>query len=59
MKDEINLSNAKSFNNVKHIIDNWMNYYNNDRYQWQLAKLSPNEYYECYMTGNYPLKLEM
>jgi len=59
MKDEINLSNAKSFNNVKHIIDNWMNYYNNDRYQWQLAKLSPNEYYEYYMTGNYPLKLEM
>ena len=33
---------------VKKIIDDWMNYYNNERYQWHLAKLSPNEYYENY-----------
>ena len=28
----------------------------NERYQWQLAKLSPNEYYEYLTTGVYPLK---
>ena len=33
-----------------------MEYYNKDRYQWELAKLSPNEYYEYITTGSYPLK---
>ncbi len=32
-----------------------MVYYNNDRYQYNLAKLSPNEYLEYYMTSEYPL----
>ena len=53
MKDEIDLSNCKTFGEVKKIIDDWMDYYNNERYQWNLAKLSPNEYYK---TGIYPLK---
>ena len=34
--------------------DNWIDYYNNDRYQWDLAKLSPNEYYIYLTTGAYP-----
>ena len=57
MKDEIKdkLKGAESFEDVKSIIDDYMDYYNNDRYQWQLAKLSPNEYYEYVTTGNYPL----
>ena len=37
------------------IIDDYMDYYNNDRGQWQLSKLSPNEYYEYCITGKYPL----
>ena len=56
MKDEIDLSNCKEFTEVKEIIDDWMDYYNNERYQWNLAKLSPNEYYEYITTGIYPLK---
>jgi len=55
MKDEIDLSGCTEFEEVKAKIDDWMNYYNNDRYQWQLAKLSPNEYYEYVTTGKYPL----
>lgn len=55
MKDEIDLSNCERFQQVKDIIDDWMDYYNNDRYQWQLAKLSPNEYYNYIITGTYPL----
>ena len=35
------LSACKTFDQVKAIIDDWIDYYNNDRYQWQLAKLSP------------------
>ena len=56
MKDEIDLSGCTTFKQVKTIIDDWMDYYNNERYQWQLAKLSPNEYYQYITTGIYPLK---
>ncbi len=37
-------------------ITDWMDYYNNDRYQWDLEKLSPREYYRYCQTGVYPLK---
>lgn len=56
MKDEVDLSECKTFREVKKQIDNWMDYYNNHRYQWQLEKLSPNEYYNYITTGNYPLE---
>lgn len=56
MKDEIDISNCKTFNEVKTIIDDWIYYYNHERYQWDLAKLSPCEYYEYIITGKYPLK---
>lgn len=56
MKDEINLSNCTTFKEVKEIIDDWIDYYNNERYQWDLAKLSPVEYYKYITTDEYPLK---
>ena len=55
MKDEIDISGCDTFLQVKNRIDDWMDYYNNDRYQWQLAKLSPNEFYNYISTGKYPL----
>jgi len=58
MKDEIKYEIAmmKTFGEVKAKIDDWIDYYNNDRYQWDLAKLSPVEYYRYVTTGIYPLK---
>ena len=58
MKDHIKkkLEKCATYSDVKQVIDDWMDYYNNDRYQWELAKLSPNEYYEYITTGIYPLK---
>ena len=56
MKDEIDVSQCTKYREVKKIIDDWLDYYNNERYQWQLAKLSPNEYYGYITTGIYPLK---
>lgn len=56
MKDEIDVSNCTDFCEVKDIIDDWIDYYNNERYQWDLAKLSPNEYYSYITTGIYSLK---
>lgn len=55
MKDELDFSNCNSFDEVKAMVDNWIDYYNTDRYQWDLAKLSPNEFYNYIITGNYPL----
>lgn len=58
MKDEIgeSFNDIETFEELKEIIDDYIDYYNNERYQYNLAKLSPNEFYEYYRTGNYPLK---
>ncbi|MFP3154911.1 IS3 family transposase [Lachnospiraceae bacterium ZAX-1] len=55
MKDEIDLSGCETYVQVKAVIDDWMDYYNRERYQWQLSKLSPDEYYQYITTGKYPL----
>lgn len=59
MKDSIKdkLEKATTYEEVKKTIDDYIYYYNNERYQWDLAKLSPNEYYEFCTTGKYPLKV--
>ena len=58
MKDEIVgiLAELHTFKEVRATVDDWMDYYNNDRYQWDLEKLSPREYYQYRLTGVYPLK---
>jgi transposase InsO family protein len=55
MKDEIDLSQCETHEQVVAIIDDWIDYYNNDRYQWDLVRLSPNEYYEFLESSVYPL----
>jgi len=59
MKDEIHLERCSSFSELKFEIDDYMDYYNNDRYQWGLAKLSPNQYAEYLKTGEYPINTKM
>lgn len=56
MKDELSreIPGWRSFADARRSIDHWIDYYNNDRYQWDLAKLSPNEYYIYLTTGAYP-----
>ncbi|WP_418372807.1 IS3 family transposase [Agathobacter sp.] len=36
-------------------VRDWTEYYNTERYQWDLARLSPVEYYQYLTTGIYPL----
>ena len=57
MKDELigEIALCQSFEAVAARVDDWMDYYNNDRYQWDLLKLSPKEYYQYLQTGIYPL----
>lgn len=57
MKDELDLTVCNTFEELQMAIDDYMDYYNNRRYQWELAKLSPREYYDFVTTGIYPLKV--
>ena len=56
MKDSIDVSSCTEFGPVKALVDDYMDYYNKDRYQWGLCKLSPDEYYQFVTTGKYPLQ---
>ena len=57
MKDEITslIAQCDTFEAVLARVDDWMDYYNNDRGQWDLMKLAPKEYYQYLLTGIYPL----
>ena len=57
MKDELKIRKRKwdSYEEIKQAIDDWIDYYNNDRGQWLLKKMSPNEFYQYTKTGINPL----
>lgn len=55
MKDEIDITECLTYADILHGITDWTDYYNNDRYQWDLARLSPREYYRYLLSGEYPL----
>lgn len=44
MKDEIDYKNCNTFGELQFMIDEYMDYYNNYRYQWGLKKLTPVQY---------------
>ena len=41
MKDEIDYKSCRTIEELKILIDDYMDYYNNDRCQWNLKKLTP------------------
>jgi len=57
MKDEIDISQCLTFDEIYQEISMWTDYYNNERYQWNLARLSPREYYKYLTDGVYPLAI--
>ncbi|MGL5296428.1 MAG: IS3 family transposase, partial [Culicoidibacterales bacterium] len=44
MKDNLDLNNCHTFEQVKREVDNYIRYYNNFRYKWNLKKMTPVEY---------------
>lgn len=59
MKDHI-LSKVKcctDFTQIQEIVDDYIDYYNNEAYVWDLCMLAPNEYYNFITTGVYPLQI--
>ena len=59
MKDHLlpRIEGATRFSQIEVAVDDYMDYYNNEYYLWNLAYLSPNEYYEFVTTGGYPLDI--
>ena len=55
MKDELDLSECHGYEEILNAVRDWTEYYNTERYQWDLARLSPVEYYQYMTTGIYPL----
>lgn len=57
MKDEIKkvISKYERFEDVVVKVDDWIDYYNNDRGQRSLKNLTPTEFYQYSQTGVYPL----
>lgn len=44
LKDDVEYSACQSFEELKEVISNYMEEYNNDRYQWTLNKMTPAQY---------------
>lgn len=44
MKDELDFRKCNNFKELETMIDDYMYYYNNERYQWNLKKLTPVMY---------------
>lgn len=59
MKDEVHLNASDTHTEITQKLSAWIEYYNSDRPQWNLRKLSPNEYYEFTKTGLYPLAINI
>ena len=59
MKDHIldKVKGCTEFQQIKDIVDDYIDYYNNEAYVWELRMLSPNEYYSFITTGVYPLSI--
>ncbi|MBP3896225.1 MAG: IS3 family transposase [Mogibacterium sp.] len=59
MKDHLlpRIEGATRYSQIEAAVDDYMDYYNNEYYMWDLAYLSPNEYYEFVTTGVYPLDI--
>ena len=50
LKDDVDIKSCQSFNEVKTLVENYIYYYNNERYQWGLNKMTPAQR-RCHLTS--------
>ena len=55
MKDELHINECLDYEELQFEINDYMDYYNNYRYQWDLGKRSPVEYRIYLLEGGNPL----
>lgn len=60
MKQELKpyVKQWNTFDDIQARIDDWIDYYNNDRYQTTLKQMSPNEFYKYITRGEIPAGLQ-
>lgn len=51
LKDEVNYKECESFEELQELIGNYIEEYNNDRYQWGLNKMTPAQYRSHLLTA--------
>ena len=44
LKDDVDYKLCKTYDKLYLLIENYMRYYNNERHQWNLKKMTPVEY---------------
>lgn len=44
LKDEVDIKHCNTFDELHTLISDYIDYYNNDRYQWNLNKMTPTQY---------------
>ncbi|MNN98722.1 hypothetical protein D3C81_2181800 [compost metagenome] len=44
MKDELSYRNCESLKELRLRVNEYVNYYNSERYQWTLKKMTPDEF---------------
>ena len=44
LKDEVDIKHCNTFDELHTLISDYIDYYNNDRYQWNLNKITPIQY---------------
>ncbi len=50
LKDEVEFKQAKTFNELKAILSEYINYYNEERCQWDIQKMTPVQYRDHLLT---------
>lgn len=52
MKDDVDCREAKTFEELNVMIGEYLKYYNNERYQWDLKKMTPAQYRNHLLQSN-------
>jgi len=52
LKDDVDHQKAQTFNELSSMIDEYMDYYNNHRYQWEIKKMTPAQYRNYLLAQN-------
>jgi len=52
LKDDVDCQRAKTFEELNIMLDEYLKYYNNERYQWDLKKMTPVQYRNHLLNSN-------
>lgn len=44
LKDDVDFKNCKTFDELRSLVENYINYYSTERAQWSKNKMTPVEY---------------